>query len=361
MTECRMADPLPDTDRASTVATAPESVGLPNAVPQAAAATAPAARAPRGESRTTRLYRAALGPVNTEHYLHVFGLFDAAGRRRLLWHPAAGLFTLGWLVFRRLWTEALVYGLLLAAVVGLCLWAWPVLQTWPTGVRWGVLVALLLCAVWLPGWLGHGLLHRQMQRRLLRAVSAARTMDEACAALARQAATRRRLWLVVSVHVTVLAALGLVWERGQRAVTAPVLATAPVGEVVATPPIPSPEPPVPQRPEEPAGPDAPVPPGRAEAAQTPPAAPGLAEPPLATVSAAAPYAINVGLFADAGNALRARQRLQQAGLPVLVQVIATRQGPRTRVRVGPYPQRPAAEEAAGRIRALGLEAVVLRQ
>lgn len=80
-----------------------------------------------------------------------------------------------------------------------------------------------------------------------------------------------------------------------------------------------------------------------------------ARPPAAPAAA---YAINVGLFADAGNARRAQERLQQAGLPVVVQTITTAQGLRTRVRVGPYPQRARADEAAARIRSLGLEAVV---
>jgi cell division septation protein DedD len=388
-----MVDPLPDPDSAPAVTTAPGSAGQPAAGPDGAPATRPDALAPRSESRTTRLYRAALGPVNIAHYLQVFERFDAAGRRRLLWHPAAGLFTLGWLVFRRLWTEALVYGLLVAAVAGLCLWAWPAMQAWPTGVRWGVLGSLLLPGVLLPGLLGHGLLHRQVQRRLLRAVSASHSMDEARAALAQQAATRRRLWVVVTVHVAVVAALGLVWSGEERKpavavlpTTAPAAAVPPhvpavpanaalvkTGQEVqamaveipavsvavpdpavrALPATGQPMPEVAERTE------AAAPAQSAETAQTTPAAPPDAQRPEEPV-AAAPYAINVGLFADEGNARRAQQLLQQAGLPVLVQAIPTRKGPRTRVRVGPYPQREAADEAAARIRALGLEAVVFR-
>jgi cell division septation protein DedD len=388
-----MVDPLPDPDSAPAVTTAPGSVGQPAAGPDGAPATRPDAVSPRSESRTTRLYRAALGPVNTAHYLQVFDRFDAAGRRRLLWHPAAGLFTLGWLVFRRLWTEALVYGLLVAAVAGLCLWAWPAMQAWPTGVRWGVLGSVLLPGVLLPGLLGHGLLHRQVQRRLLRAVSASHSMDEARATLAQQAATRRRLWVVVTVHVAVLAALGLVWSGEERKPAVAVLPTAapaaavplqvpvahantgrvktgqdvqamaietPVVSVAVVDPAVRALPVTSQRmPEVVERAEATATAQPAVTAQAPTAAPAAAQRPEEPV-AAGPYAINVGLFADEGNARRAQQRLQQAGLPVLVQAISTGKGPRTRVRVGPYLQREAADEAAERIRALGLEAVVFR-
>lgn len=73
------------------------------------------------------------------------------------------------------------------------------------------------------------------------------------------------------------------------------------------------------------------------------------------------YAINVGLFADEGNARRAEALLHESGLLVEVQTLSTPRGPLTRVRVGPFLQREAAEEAAQGIRALGLEAVVFRR
>ena len=83
-------------------------------------------------------------------------------------------------------------------------------------------------------------------------------------------------------------------------------------------------------------------------------------PPTAMVSTSG-FAINVGLFADAGNADRVHTRLVDAGLPAFIQVVDSPNGQRTRVRVGPFANRAAADDAALRIRALGLEAVVFRQ
>src|SRR5690606_38235404 len=103
---------------------------------------------------TAALYRAALGPLNTQHYLAHFERFDAAGRASLVWNTAAGLCTVNWLAFRGLWGAALVY---LAAAQGLALLVLGVgrqyLQ-WPLGVEVGVLGSLLLLSILVPGLYG---------------------------------------------------------------------------------------------------------------------------------------------------------------------------------------------------------------
>ena len=85
----------------------------------------------------------------------------------------------------------------------------------------------------------------------------------------------------------------------------------------------------------------------------------LAEP----IAVAAPrgYGINVGLFADPANARRALVRIRQAGVPARSDTLQLERGPRTRVRAGPFASRAEADQAAARIKALGLEAQVFRQ
>ena len=75
----------------------------------------------------------------------------------------------------------------------------------------------------------------------------------------------------------------------------------------------------------------------------------------------ATYLINVGLFADPNNARNAFTKLQDAGLPALSQEVNSSKGTRTRVRVGPFETQTEADRVAERIRALPLDAVVIKQ
>ncbi len=367
-----MADPVPVASSMSPPAPAP-------ARPASGAAD---------EAPTRRLYRAALGPVGVERYLTVFDGFDAAGRRGLVWHPAAAFLTLGWMVFRRLWVEALVYTLVVALCVGLGLWAWPIVEAWPPGVRWGLAAALVLALVLAPGLTGYGRVHRQVQRRLIRAVGAARSLDEARGALGRQASSRGWLWAVVGTHVVCLMGAFLllsdrIWppEASGPVSQVPAVASSPAPVLPAQPPIdaadtheePLQEAPAPAVSDDPR-PDTPETPAVAgsdavEAVRVGPA-PELA-PARALVAAEPPrpaaperlgdWAINVGLFANPDNAQRAHARLLEAGLPASVEELAYPRGVRWRVRSGPFSEQAEAEEAAQRIRGIGLDAAVFRR
>jgi cell division septation protein DedD len=87
-----------------------------------------------------------------------------------------------------------------------------------------------------------------------------------------------------------------------------------------------------------------------------------AQPPVADKQPAPSrsYLIDVGLFAQQDNALRAHARLKQAGLPALSESLQTPRGQRTRVRVGPFATRAQADAAAQQIRAMQLDAVMVR-
>jgi cell division septation protein DedD len=64
------------------------------------------------------------------------------------------------------------------------------------------------------------------------------------------------------------------------------------------------------------------------------------------------------VFSEAGNAARVVERLEKARLPALSQTLLSNKGEIVRVRSGPFAKQRSAEQAAGKIRALGLEATV---
>lgn len=71
------------------------------------------------------------------------------------------------------------------------------------------------------------------------------------------------------------------------------------------------------------------------------------------------FIVQVGAFADADKAREARTKVERAGMKTYTQVVDTKDGKRTRVRVGPFTSRAEADKAAARIRALDLSASVL--
>lgn len=124
---------------------------------------------------------------------------------------------------------------------------------------------------------------------------------------------------------------------------------------------------------------APKPDAKPAVAPTPPAAPepkpaqrpddsararalleGRAAEPVASANAEdARFIVQVGAFADAEKAREARTKVERAGLKTYTQVVDTKDGKRTRVRVGPFTNRTEADKAAARIKALELSASVL--
>ena len=154
----------------------------------------------------TSLYRAALGPVNTERYMPVFARLDAVGRTLTNWHWSACFFTLGWMVFRRLWGAALVY---VAAAEGVALLVFgvgrPLLQ-WPQAVEWGVVGAFAVVGSVIPGLYAHAILHADIRKRVTSALAASANIPQACDLLAAQAVSRKRLHGVIGGHALIVAA-----------------------------------------------------------------------------------------------------------------------------------------------------------
>lgn len=88
---------------------------------------------------------------------------------------------------------------------------------------------------------------------------------------------------------------------------------------------------------------------------------GKAVPGAASEAAAgAPrFVVQVGAFAEAGALRDVRARVEKLGLKTYTQVAQTADGPRTRVRVGPFATRGEAERAATKIKSAELPAAIL--
>lgn len=69
--------------------------------------------------------------------------------------------------------------------------------------------------------------------------------------------------------------------------------------------------------------------------------------------------VQVGAFADPAKAREVRLKVERAGLKTYTHVAETKDGRRTRVRVGPFATRAEAEKAAEKIRKLDLPVSIL--
>lgn len=71
------------------------------------------------------------------------------------------------------------------------------------------------------------------------------------------------------------------------------------------------------------------------------------------------YVVQVGAFAEKEKAKLAQQKLDRAGLKNYTNVAETKNGPRIRVRAGPFASRAEADRAAEKIKGLALPAAIL--
>lgn len=71
------------------------------------------------------------------------------------------------------------------------------------------------------------------------------------------------------------------------------------------------------------------------------------------------FVVQVGAFADADKAREVRLKVERSGLKTYTHVAETKEGKRTRVRVGPFSSRAEADKAADKIKGLDLPAAIL--
>jgi DedD protein len=79
-----------------------------------------------------------------------------------------------------------------------------------------------------------------------------------------------------------------------------------------------------------------------------------------SADAAVRSVVQVGAYADLAKAREVRNKLESAGIKTYTQDVETKEGKRTRVRVGPFPTKEEADKAAEKIRKLNLQATVLK-
>ncbi len=84
------------------------------------------------------------------------------------------------------------------------------------------------------------------------------------------------------------------------------------------------------------------------------------KPPTPEVKDSAPrFVVQVGAYADAEKAREVRRKLEKAGLKTYTHVAETKDGKRTRVRLGPFATRDEAEKAADKAKQLEFTPAVL--
>jgi DedD protein len=105
----------------------------------------------------------------------------------------------------------------------------------------------------------------------------------------------------------------------------------------------------------------------AKVVEAPKAIPPAAKPAAAAPSAAAAtparddarFVLQVGAFANSGSARAQADKARKAGVRAYTETVQTAQGERTRVRVGPFASREAADQARARLKAIGVDAALV--
>jgi cell division septation protein DedD len=412
----------------------------------------------------TTLYSAAVGPIGNDYYLPLFSRFEAAGQATLSWNLSACLYSINWMIFRRLWGPALVFaGVMLGASVLLVALGLLVFE-WPHDLIYQLLLACLALGMLTSGVWGNALFYNRCRQAMMTAVADNKTLVQACAQLSQRASTRKRFIRLLLVNSMLLALAAAAYVRlvgfdsadtpapdtapapalaasaaepaasaasqaastasePASAVSAPeeasalsavsaasgaasapgfapvaVSASAPLAVAASAPAsvpmvlpaatklaAPAVRPasgpargrnaapasahasatahtaskPATHTASKPVARAASKPAAKVALAKAPKAIPAKATQPAKTAPAKSIY-INAGLFANPDNARNALAKLQAAGLPAFAQELETSQGTRTRIRVGPMFTPAQAEATIQQIKALNLDAALVK-
>ena len=371
---------------------------------------------------TTALYRGAIGPVNTAYYLPIFTHFESQDGGGMRWNWAAALCTLNWFAYRKLWGAALAYVGIIVACALLVFGIGRLVFQFSEVAELAWIFGLAALAFAVPGLFGNALFYAQSRKRMAHALTATATLDEACAMLVRGSSSRIRLGWLGAANVAIVGAISSGYAvfppmgglhrpvekpvesravvvgktididmaiNAATTASSPAMAasSAPAPAAAASAPAvaasaPAPIASAPAAPvllaSAPATPASkpkleeiiPNPPAKAIAPEKAPAKTPVKQTVKPPVNPAAKetkksaanesFYLNVGLFADDNNARNVHVKLTDAGLASMQLETNTPKGKLTRVRVGPFDNLTEADKAAKKIRALGLEAVLVR-
>ena len=184
----------------------------------------------------TTLYSAAVGPIGNDYYLPLFSRFEDAGRATLSWNWSACLYTINWMIFRRLWGAALVAA---GAMLGIALALVPLgllVFEWPHELLYQLLLADLALGMFASGLWGNALLYNHCRQAMMTAVADNKTLVQACAQLSLHASTRRRFIRLLLVNAVLLALVAAAYVRlvGFDSADAPALDTMPAPALAAS-------------------------------------------------------------------------------------------------------------------------------
>lgn len=91
----------------------------------------------------------------------------------------------------------------------------------------------------------------------------------------------------------------------------------------------------------------------------PKAEPVKQRPADAKPTTAGSFLVQIGVFSDPINVKSLQDKLSSQGLKSHTEIIATASGDKTRLRVGPFASREAAEQALGKVKAAGLSGMII--
>ncbi|GAB4397716.1 MAG: hypothetical protein OHK0048_06980 [Rhodoferax sp.] len=184
----------------------------------------------RPDAALHQLFSAAVGPVNTDDYVPRFLDYEANGHTRWGWHWTAGLWTLNWLLFRRLYVWAVGYAVL-ALLLPLLVLGWGRwLAGWDGPTMGAVLLGLVAFKVLAVARVAKPVYYSACRQHMALALAQNDTLAAACAALRQRSPTREHFKRLLISNLALLAALGSavgLWVARQPAAEISVAPTLP--------------------------------------------------------------------------------------------------------------------------------------